>query len=218
MVERQIIEVFHRRKEELLRNISGADKKEVVAELKKFLDWFEQWLHFEEEKEAVEKERQASHPRALEEFLDEVLAETKRILEARRINITYALPGQNLGAKESWKCVKVFGNTDIYYRIGRTRPRKGPYRGQDLLVIDLVMDGHKKKVFLPLLELKEEIEKRLGVELQRELPKVEATGKYRLKFFLPYDVVRKGDATLAAKKFAHFIAVTKPLLNSLGVS
>ncbi|WP_027719010.1 hypothetical protein [Desulfovirgula thermocuniculi] len=217
MVERQILEVFHQRKEEFLKNISGADKKEVVAELKRFLDWFEQWLHLEAE-EQKEREPQAARPRALEEFLDEVLAETKRILAERRINITYTLPGQNLGAKESWKCVKVFGNSGIYYRIGRTRPRKGPYRGQDLLVIDLVMDGYKKKVFLPLLELKGEIEKRLGVELQRELPKVEATGKYRLKFFLPYDVVRRGDAALAARKFAHFIAVTKPLLNSLGVS
>lgn len=216
MVERQLLEVFHQRKEEFLKKVSSKEKG-VVEELKKFLDWLEQWLHVEVEREK-KGDGQAIRPKALDEFLDEVLAETKRILAERKINITYTLHGQNLGAKESWKCVKVFGHSGIYYRIGRTKPRKGPYRGQDLLVIDLVMDGYKKQVFLPLLELKTEIEKRLGVELQRELPKVEATGKYRLKFFLPYEVVHRGDSKLAAKKFANFIAVTKPLLNALGVS
>ncbi len=198
------------------RTEDKGEKAGVVRELKKFLDWFEHWLQSEEVAE-IEPVSPAPQEKTFDEFLDEVLAETKRILAEQKINVTYTLPGQNLGISESWKCVKVFGNNDIYYRIGRTRPRKGPYQGRELLVIDLVMDGYKKQVFLPLLELKAEIEKHLGAVLERELPKVEATGKYRLKVILPYEIVRRGDTRLAARKFASFIAVTKPLINRLGI-
>jgi hypothetical protein len=222
MVERDILQLFNRRKEEFLKKVTQqamegeGEKAGVMRELKKFLDWFEYWLQSEE---GVDIEEAAPVPgeKTFDQFLDEVLAETKRILAEQNIEVTYTLPGQNLGISESWKCVKVFGNNDIYYRIGRTRPRKGPYQGRELLVIDLVMDGYKRQVFLPLLELKEEIEKRLGAVLERELPKVEATGKYRLKVILPYEIVRRGDAWLAARKFADFVAVTKPLINRLGI-
>ncbi|MGB9803855.1 hypothetical protein [Desulfofundulus sp.] len=222
MVERDALQLFNRRKEEFLKKITrnvteGREGKAgVVHELKNFLDWFESWLQSEEGLE-TERVAPAAEEKNFDQFLEEVLAGTRRILAEQNIKVTYALPGQNLGVSESWKCVKVFGNNDIYYRIGRTRPRKGQYRGRELLVIDLVMDGYKKQVFLPLLELKAEIEKRLGAVLERELPRVEATGKYRLKVIFPYEVVRRGDSWLAARKFAEFIAITKPLLNGLGI-
>lgn len=57
----------------------------------------------------------------------------------------------------------------------------------------------------------------MGVPLERELPKVEATGKYRLKLMLPYDVVKERNKRLAAKKLADFVEATKPHLNELGV-
>lgn len=217
-----MLQLFNRRKEEFLKKITQqategkGEKAGVMRELKKFLDWFEFWLQSEESID-IEHATPAPEEKNFDQFLDEVLAETRRILAEQNVEVTYTLPGQNLGISESWKCVKVFGNNDIYYRIGRTRPRKGPYQGRELLVIDLVMDGYKKQVFLPLLELKAEIEKRLGAVLERELPKVEATGKYRLKVILPYEVVRRGDTRLAARKFADFIAVTKPLINRLGI-
>ncbi|MFZ5634344.1 MAG: hypothetical protein ACOY40_16025 [Bacillota bacterium] len=192
----------------------SADSPGGSYDIKKALDWFEKWLR--EEKDIPQKSQPISS-KSFDEFVDEVLLEVKKLLDPKGINIVFSLPGQSLGIVESWKCVKVFDNTNIYYRIGRTRPRKGPSRGQDLLVLDLVMDGHKKQVFLPLLEMKSEIEKKLGSTLERELPKVEATGKYRLKIHLPIESVQ-GDVAQTAHKFAEFISVTKPILNQFGIT
>ncbi|MFZ5596047.1 MAG: hypothetical protein ACOY31_03445 [Bacillota bacterium] len=219
MTDKNFIEFFGRRKKAFLREIERERQSgnpvaaESKSDFKKALDWFEKWLR--EENVSSEKNLSISS-KSFDEFIDEVLVEVKKILDARNINIVYSLPGQSLGITESWKCVKVFENTDIYYRIGKTRPRKGPNRGRELLVLDLVMDGHKKQVFMPLLDLKAVIEKKLGSSLQRELPKVEATGKYRLKLMLPIESVH-GDVSVTARKFAEFITVTKPFLERLGV-
>lgn len=220
MTNKNFIDVFNRRKKAFLRDIEkcpGARSPEVSSggnDLKSVLDWFERWL--KEENVQAQKTQPVSS-KSFEEFIDEVLTEAKNILAEKNIDIVFALPGQSLGIAESWKCVKVFRNTSIYYRIGRTRPRKGPNRGKDLLVLDLVMDGYKKQVFLPLLDLLPEIEKRLGSGLERELPKVEATGKYRLKILYPIESIH-GDVARTASKFADFISVTKPILNELGVT
>ncbi|MHB8917896.1 MAG: hypothetical protein ACYC4H_07720 [Desulfocucumaceae bacterium] len=182
-------------------------------DFKKVLDRFEKWL--KEEYEAVQKV-QPVNSRSFDEFIDEVLLEAKNILAQREIDIVFSIPGQSLGIAESWKCVKVFQNNSVYYRIGRTRPRKGPNKGKDLLVLDLVMDGYKKQVFLPVLDLVPDIEKKLGRQLERELPKVEATGKYRLKILFPIENAH-GDIAQTAFKFAEFIYVTKPVLNQMGI-
>lgn len=220
MTDKNFIEIFNRRKKAFLRDV---EKKQIDKTFigpdgrldhKRVLDWFEKWL---KEENAPSKKGVSISSKTFEEFVDEVLLEVKNNLAAKNINIVYALPGQSLGITESWKCVKVFDKTDIYYRIGKTRPRKGPNRGQEFLVLDLVMDGHKKDVFLPILELKNEIEKKLGSALERELPKVEATGKYRLKMLLPIESVHE-DVAQTSKKFADFIFITKPLLNNLGIT
>jgi len=65
--------------------------------------------------------------------------------------------------------------------------------------------------------VKDNIENLLGSSLERELPKVEATGKYRLKLMLPYGVVRERNIRLAARKLADFVEATKPYLSELGV-
>lgn len=218
MTDKNFLDIFSRQKKAFLKDIEKGsrakpDSSEGKPDLKKALDWFERWLR--EEKASGSKVSMSA--KSFEEFVDEVLQEVKELLTPKNINIVFSLPGQSLGIIESWKCVKVFENTDIYYRIGKTRPRKGPNRGQEFLVLDLVMDGHKKQVFLPLLELKPEIEKRLGSELERELPKVESTGKYRLKILLPIESVHY-DTSLTAQKFADFINITKPFLEQLGVS
>ncbi|MCL6477711.1 MAG: hypothetical protein K6T65_04780 [Peptococcaceae bacterium] len=212
--------MFHRRKKAFLKELERRHQGTSGGspgggyDVKKALESFEKWLR--EEKDVPQKS-QPINAKTFDEFVDEVLLEVKELLAPRGINIVFSLPGQSLGIIESWKCVKVFDNTNIYYRIGRTRPRKGPSRGQDLLVLDLVMDGHKKQVFLPLLEMKSEIEKKLGNVLERELPKVEATGKYRLKIHLPIESVQ-GDVGQTAHKFADFISVTKPILNQFGIT
>lgn len=219
MTEKNFIDLFNRRKKAFLKDIESG-QSDIAAggtpaghDVKHALDRFERWL--KEEKEVSQKIQPISS-KSFDEFIDQVLGEAQKLLSRQNINIVYTLPGQSLGIAESWKCVKVFENINIHYRIGRTRPRKGPSKGQDLLVLDLVMDGHKKQVFLPLLEMKSEIEKKLGSPLERELPKVESTGKYRLKIHLPIESAQ-GDVTHTAHKFAHFISVTKPILNQFGI-
>jgi hypothetical protein len=219
VTDKGFIEIFNRQKKAFLKDMEKGQQDKAsgipgsTGEYRKVLDWFEKWLR---EDKAPAQKSQPMDAKSFEEFVDEVLFEVKNILAPQNINIVFSLPGQSLGITESWKCVKVFDNTDIYFRIGKTRPRKGSHKGLDFLVLDLVMDGNKKQVFLPLLELKSEIEKKLGSHLDRELPKVEATGKYRLKILLPIETVQ-GDVAMTAQKFAKFISVTKPILNQLGV-
>lgn len=234
MTDKDFIEAFSQQKKAFLKNF-GQDASKTKSDAspaldhKKVLDWFERWLRgeavvsprkreqiSEKIKERVREREQSSI--SFEQFVDMVLQQSKDMLAARDININFSLPGQSLGISESWKCVKAFGNNDIYYRIGKTRPRKGPRKGEELLVLDLVMDGYKKQVFIPLLERKDEIEENIGDNLERELPKVEATGKYRFKLLLPFEMVEKGDVEAAAQKFVEFISATKPHLNNLGVN
>lgn len=232
VTDKEFIEVFSRQKKAFLKDFEKEAPKtrpnaaSTNVDHKKVLDWFERWLKGEGVAASPKGERLRVKGRAqnreqitksFDQFVDLVLQQAKEMLAARNIGIVYSLPGQSLGISESWKCVKVFGNTDIYFRIGRTRPRKGPRKGEEILVLDLVMDGNKKQVFLPLLKYKDEIEGALGDRLERELPKVEATGKYRLKIMLPIDLVERGDVRAAARKFVDFIAATKPYLNQLGV-
>lgn len=220
MTEKNFIDIFSRHKKAFLKDMEKGQRikpnagPEGRSDFKRALDWFEKWL---KEENIADRKNPPMSSKSFDEFVDEVLLEVKGLLAPKNINIVFSLPGQSLGIIESWKCVKVFDNTDIYYRIGKTRPRKGPNKGQEFLVLDLVMDGHKKHIFLPLLELKPEIEKKLGSELERELPKVEATGKYRLKILLPIENIQ-GDTVFTAKKFAEFISVTKPFLNGLGIT
>lgn len=191
---------------------SHADSKKMILEL------FEQWLLRKNNQEQLQLSQTAQdNTQSFDVFLDDVLSRAKKILSERGIKIAYTSLSNKFGITESWKCIRVFGSSNIYYRIGKTRPRKGPNKGHEYLVIDLVMDGNKKQVFVPLLQKKDVIENRLGASLERELPKVEATGKYRLKLLLPYDVVRERNKRLAAKKLADFVEATKPYLNELGV-
>jgi hypothetical protein len=220
VTEKSFIDIFSRQKKAFLKEMEKDPKVKSFpspddkSDFKRALDWFEKWL---KEENIADRKSPPMSSKSFDEFVDAVLLEVKNLLTEKDINIIFSLPGQSLGIIESWKCIKVFDNTDIYYRIGKTRPRKGPNKGQEFLVLDLVMDGHKKQVFVPLLDLIPEIEKKLGNELERELPKVEATGKYRLKILLPIESVQ-GDTAWTARKFADFIAVTKPFLQRLGVS
>ncbi len=188
--------------------------KDAGESKKMVLELFEQWLRQKTVEPVNNKENEAF---LFDSFLDEVLSRAKKILKERGIHITYTSLSKQLGIRESWKCIKVFGSNSVYYRIGKTKPRKGPNKGREYLVFDLVMDGNKKLVFVPLLEKKNKIENRLGAQLVRELPKVEATGKYRLKMLLPFDLVRERNIRLAAKKLADFVEATKPYLDELGV-
>ena len=206
MVNQEFVDFFSRQKKAFLQ-----EYKKGSAE--KILNSFEHWLRIENG-EAERREESLT----FEDFMDQVLVRTREILSRRGVTLIYPSAGQWLGLKTSWRCLKVLENKNIFYRVGRTRPRKGPYQNQDLLVFDLVMDGLKNQVFLPLLEQKSRIEKELGEMLVRELPKVEATGKYRLKLVMSFRLVERQKIDLAAQKLAGFIAATKKTLNELGVS
>ncbi|SFR00404.1 hypothetical protein [Desulfoscipio geothermicus] len=217
------LEQFTRQKDEFLQELQrgnievnfkpdgNVDSKKIILEL------FEQWLQRKAAPVQEQVTLEQEDTQTFDVFLDEVLSRAKKILKERGIHIAYTSLSKKMGITESWKCIRVFGRSNIYYRIGKTRPRKGPNKGREYLVIDLVMDGNKKQVFVPLLKKKDLIENQLGVSLERELPKVEATGKYRLKLLLPYDVVRERNKRLAAKKLADFVEATKPHLDELGV-
>ncbi|MCL6447734.1 MAG: hypothetical protein K6U04_06200 [Armatimonadetes bacterium] len=208
MSNQEFVKYFTRRKEAFLQEYNENSYKKV-------LNWFERWL----QEEAV---KTGDTPAAgdlgdFDDFLDEVLERTRERLGEWGVRMVSPSSNQWLGLKGSWRCIKVLEHRNVFYRIGKTRPRKGTYQGHELLVLDLVMDGQKKQVFLPLLSRKKEVERELGAALERELPKVEATGKYRLKMFLPFQLVERWETDLAAQKLTSFILVTKKALNKLGV-
>jgi hypothetical protein len=207
MTNQEFISYFTRQKETFL-------KEYRIDSYEKALNWFERWLR---EEGAKGEDNFAREQICFEDFTDLVLARAAEILRRWGVKITYPSARQWLGAKNSWRCIVAFENRNIFYRFGKTRPRKGPQQNQELLVIDLVMDGQKKQVFQPLLEQKQEIEAHLGEPLVRELPRVEATGKYRLKLLLPFQLVEKGEIDLLAEKLAGFILATKKALNKIGV-
>lgn len=203
-----------------LEDVAAGDITEDELEKRKaVLEQFEKWLQRMEEagKEVGGEAGKDADDFSFDQFLDEVLARAQEILAQKGIRMYYTSLSREIGVSESWKCIRVFGSNVVYYRIGRTRPRKGPNAGREFLVIDLVMDGRKKQVFVPILKRKDNIEKELGATLERELPRVEATGKYRLKLMLPYEVVRERNIQMAARRLADFIMATKPHLNELGV-
>lgn len=215
MLER-FIEQFSQHKKEFLEELKkGNLNSEVNSDSKRMeLELFESWLL---EKTTQEREATVEETPPFDEFLDHVLLRAQKNLRERGIQMSYTSLSKQMGIAETWKCIRVFGHSNIYYRIGKTRPRKGPNKGGEYLVMDLVMDGYKKKVFSPLLLKKEKIEHRLGVSLERELPKVEATGKYRLKLMLSDDIIKERNIRLAARKLADFVETTKPYLSELGV-
>lgn len=208
MADQEFVKYFTRRKEAFLQEYKENSYKQA-------LNWFERWLR--EEEVRAEESTAAGALGDFDDFLDEVLARTRERLNGWGIRMVSPSSDQWLGLKGSWRCLKVLENRHVFYRIGKTRPRKGTYQGHELLILDLVMDGQKKQVFLPLLSRKKEVEQELGEALERELPKVEATGKYRLRMFLPFRLVERWETDLAAQKLASFILVTKKTLNKLGV-
>ena len=119
---------------------------------------------------------------------------------------------------KNWKSLYLYREAEIFYRIGKTTPRKGPHQGQMLLVMELVMDGKKKQAFIPMLEYKQEIEEKVGSALERGQPGAEVVGNYRFRLFFPYEQVYNEEVEVVAKKFYQFVGATRPLLNGCGIN
>lgn len=217
MTEREFINIFEQNKEKFLsQNLLGEKNRKV-------LDLFEKWLKGKSvvvrtgnnEKKCERKNIKIN----LGSYFDEITSVARDILIEKGIQVSCISLGRTIGIKETSKCIRVFKGSNIYYRIGRTIPRKGKYSGQDLIAMELVMDGNKKRVFMPMLEQREYIEKRLGFEVERELEQLEATGKYRFKLFFPFDDEGEGvyDAKELGQIFADFIFITRDCLRQLNV-
>lgn len=227
MADNEFIKVFREKKEEFQKQLQQGDFKikegrgRSARSSDRLLDWFEKWLEGES---PAEEQRKSAPAMPFDEFLNQVLELVIRLLGKEDPALEKALAGQAMGGakswklySKSWKVINIFEDSEVFYRIGKTTPRKGPHQGEELLVIELVLDGRKKQAFLPMLARKQELEEKIGSPLERELPRVEATGKYRFKLFLPYELAYNGDTRAVAEKMAGMVTATRPTLNELGI-
>ncbi|MCL6639384.1 MAG: hypothetical protein K6T80_06880 [Firmicutes bacterium] len=227
MADREFIREFREKKEEFKKHLEKGDFKikggrgRAARSSDRLLDWFEKWLAGE----LVEQQQKRSEPAMpFDRFLNEVFAAAVKMLVSEEPGLGNILEGPLNNGSHAWKCYSkswkslyIFEDAEVFYRIGKTTPRKGPHQGQELLVIELVLDGKKKQAFLPMLDRKEELEAKIGRPLEREQPRVEATGKYRFKLYIPYEQAHNGEVRAVAGQFYDFVRVTKPVLNELGI-
>ncbi|MGQ9557747.1 MAG: hypothetical protein ACUVTU_07310 [Desulfurispora sp.] len=215
MTERELISLFHQHKKMYLA-LQGADGTGALI-----LDRFEEWLKSRLAGGENRGDRQRRARIAPGIYLQQVMELVRRKLEQEHgIGLRLITLGASWSVKETSKCATVFSESNIYYRLGRTRPRKGEYSGRELIVFELVMDGHKHDIFLPMLARQEELSRRTGYLVERELSRLEATGKYRFKLLFPCtgeDGAELPDIFLLAEKITAFVGVTVELLTSLGV-
>lgn len=227
MADRDFLKIFKEKKEEFEKRLQQGELKikagrgRSARSSERLLDWFEKWLESEGQ---VEEQRKTAPAMPFDEFLNQVMDRVVKLLGEKDPALGETLAARNRGGatswklySKSWKILNVFEDAEVFYRIGKTTPRKGAYQGKELLVIELVLDGRKKQAFLPMLARKQEIEERLGAALERELPRVEATGKYRFKLFLPYELAHNGDTETVAEKTAMMVLATRSVLNELGI-
>ncbi|MCL6610460.1 MAG: hypothetical protein K6T66_02845 [Peptococcaceae bacterium] len=200
--------VFEQYKEKFLRQPQSHENRAA-------LDDFEKWLRSSVNLPQVRIIGEKSKKIDLGKFLSNVTQEAKKILAGRGIAINVV----SLGLKTSSRCIGVFKDSSIYYRLGKTSPRKGRYRGTELLIMELVMDGNKNNVFIPLLGRVEDLEKRMGTKIERESDKVEATGKYRFRLLFPFE---NDDSPKTVEKYAtilsNFIYCTREELFNINVT
>lgn len=225
MADVEFLKVFKEKRQEFTRQLEQGNlpgergRGRINRSSDRLLDWFEKWL----EDEALGQEQRRQAPAMpFEDFLNLVLEETTKILSKKDPTIKEVLANGSSNTwkrfSKSWKCLNIFDDSEIFYKIGKTTPRKGPRQGKEFLVLELVLDGRKKQAFLPMLAQKKELEDKLGSVLEREPPRVEATGKYRFKLFLPYDLAYNGEVGEVAEKMAGMILATRPVLNELGIN
>ncbi|MFZ5595720.1 MAG: hypothetical protein ACOY31_01750 [Bacillota bacterium] len=190
-------------------------QQDQTGENKKALERFEKWLKVNSNLLQLRAAKEYKNRKIdTGKLFSDITEEAMRILSRKGIQISCI----SLGLKETSKCISVFNDNLVYYRLGRTSPRKGTYRGMDLLLMELVMDGNKNNVFIPLLGEIESLEKQIGTKIERESPKVEATGKYRFKLLFPFDNDVENMVEAYARTLADFIYYTREKLLELKVS
>ena len=186
MTNRDFVKMFSAKKQAFLEDLYPHSKVDSAGHLV-VLESFEKWLS----NNTLTKSKDKTKSEALDfnDFATQVLHQANELLITNGIN-PYTFQSRSFKINTSWKCLKIYDTNQIFFRIGKTRPRKGPFKGKELLVIELVMDGNKK-IFLHMLEKMEELEKALGQPLNRELPRAESTAKYRLRLVFPIEIAKQ---------------------------
>ncbi|MFZ5642722.1 MAG: hypothetical protein ACOY46_03920 [Bacillota bacterium] len=201
-------DVFGLYKERYLQQNGALENRNAIER-------FEKWIKSNSTSLRIKTAGTESKKIDLAGFLARIILEAQGKLSGKGIKINSI----TLGLKESSRCITAFNNSNVYYRIGKTSPRKGKYRGMDFLVMELIMDGNKNNVFIPLVNRIEDLERKIGFGIERESPRVEATGKYRLKLLFPFENV---DSQEEAGKYggylSDFIYYTRQELLKLNIS
>ena len=208
MTERDFVSAFEQRKELFIRQVMPGDNN------RKALDLFEKWLKSKQEHSKKPQKPQATKM----EFgllLDSVVKEAESRLADKGVYancVDSIVPGN----RSNSRCIRVKHLDSIYYRICKTSPRKGKYSGKSLLAVELIMDGNKNNIFMPLLFEKVNMEKELGMEIERERQTIEATGKYRFKILFDLDEYENLAITpKLGEAMAKFMLVTWNYLNKV---
>ncbi|HBX24109.1 MAG TPA: hypothetical protein DEF34_10840 [Desulfotomaculum sp.] len=214
MTDQEFVYAFAKKKERFCRQLSpGLSSRQT-------LDLFEKWLQGAinaNVKNGSSKKQQLSKNK-LSDIFDQVVSETSNILKERGLKINcVCLPV--LVNKSTSRCLLIQSNSSIYYRIRKTTPRKGKYKGENLISIELVADGNKNNIFMPLLAQKAKMERDLNRSIERESKAVEETGKYRLKI-LSRDFLKNAEADprVLIEMLTSFILVTNKYLQKLSVN
>jgi len=183
-------------------------------ETKKALDRFQSWLKNNTKLFPARAKSEKQQKIDLGRFISAIVQEARSILAEKGVQIFCI----SLGLKESSKCIRAFSESTIYYRLGKTCPRKGNYRGMELLVMELVMDGNKNNIFIPLVERQQAIEEQMGTRIERESHRIESTGKYRFKLYFPFENDDSAEAIgRMSVMLANFIYITRKELINLNI-
>lgn len=207
MTERDFVSAFERNKELFIRQVMPGDNN------RKALDLFEKWLKGKLQSKIPPKPRATKKEFGI--LLDGIIEEAEAKLAEKGIYagcVSSIVPG----SRSSSRCIRVKDLDSIYYRICKTSPRKGKNSGKNLLAVELIMDGNKNNIFLPLLFEKTNMEKEIGLKIERERQPIEATGKYRFKILFDLDEYQEeAIAHQLGEAMAKFILVTRNYLNKI---
>ncbi|MDQ0286752.1 hypothetical protein J2Z49_001869 [Desulfofundulus luciae] len=218
MTDREFILSFSRFKREFLQQ-SGLEKGQLGV-----LEMFEKWLQMRDNDKHEENiPASGTYFNIIKDWrvlLEDICRRVEKYLMKRGIVIKCLSAAHWGQAKGSALCLVLPNRQDIFYRLCRTQPRKGPYSGQKIIKGELVLDGHKHSLFLPLLHYQAEMERRLGFRLERESARVEESGKYRFKICFPLNKERilTYDCDEIARLLTEFIFVTQEYIEKINAA
>ncbi|MGB9802802.1 hypothetical protein [Desulfofundulus sp.] len=220
MSDRDFLLSFGRFKNEFLRQ-AGLEKNQYGV-----LDAFEKWLRMYHNNNVDENDKVPPSGIYLdvhkdrEVLLNEICRRVEQKLLQRGIVVKCISAARWGKARSSALCLVLPGFQDVFYRLCFTQPRKGIYSGRKILMSELVLDGHKKSLFLPLLNYHSEMERRLDFRLERESLHMEQAGRYRFKICFPVEQEKIPASKLEeiARVVARFIIVSSEYLEKVNAA